>query len=414
MIEKIDLIVNNLGYGVVFDNSVSQIEAIGNCIKKINEVIADTNTNSADVAELETALQLLQTALQAEATARENADIDIGDSIEVIATGLETENSRATQAEREEGLERQYQDLLIRNSVTAEATARANADTVLQENISAEITTRISAINAMGLRVGEEEAVRSIQNNSRIADMVAEIARATAKENELQNDVDTVELSVQNLVTDLNNEITFRLNADTAEATARANADIDLQSQIDNIVVGDIGMASNIADGLMSMGQFSKVDKIGTTIYEYEVVAGVPITSVVFNDLDLVADGGRYALKFDVEFTGGSGGIISMTLPNSITSVMFFLDAYNFEIVPMIDMVDFNYNFVSINKAYGVINIEKIGSTISLSGNIQYYDNVDNPILFILSGNIDSVNLTQLSFTCSPLLVGSKFEIRGF
>lgn len=75
-------------------------------------------------------LKELKASIEAEATARANADTTLQNNINTEATS------------------RSNADTTLQNNINAEATARTNADTTLQNNINAEATARANAVSA--------------------------------------------------------------------------------------------------------------------------------------------------------------------------------------------------------------------------------------------------------------------------
>lgn len=148
---------------------------------------------------------------------------------------------------------REQADTELQNAIDAEATTRSHADILLQDAIDAEVAAREAAVSA-------EESARIAADNNIISRIpVVNDATLTIQKNGstvatfTANDADnvTADISVPTKTSDITNDSGFITNtvddltnyytkteSDTAltnEATTRANADTNLQEQIDAI-----------------------------------------------------------------------------------------------------------------------------------------------------------------------------------
>lgn len=120
--------------------------------------------------------------------------------------------------------------------VAAEVTARQNADTALQQAIDNEATARQNADTLATQALATESTSRQNADASLHSEVVTETNARVAGDQHLQDQIDSLSGAAGGFAsqTDLNNEITNRQSAVSAEATARANADTTLQNNIDS------------------------------------------------------------------------------------------------------------------------------------------------------------------------------------
>lgn len=120
--------------------------------------------------------------------------------------------------------------------VAAETIARQNADTALQQAIDNEATTRQNADTLATQALATESTSRQNADASLHSEVVTETNARVAGDQHLQDQIDSLSAAAGGFAsqTDLNNEITNRQSAVSAEATARANADTTLQNNIDS------------------------------------------------------------------------------------------------------------------------------------------------------------------------------------
>ena len=170
----------------------------------------------AEVARAEAAEGVLQSNIDAEASARAAADTTITNNLNseisraqaaegVLQSNIDAEASARAAAVTAEANARIAAD-------NSEASTRAAADTTLQNNIDAEAATRSSADATLQSNIDAEAAARAAADSSEAS------ARAAA-DTTLQSNIDA--------------EAAARAAADSAEASARAAADTTLQSNID-------------------------------------------------------------------------------------------------------------------------------------------------------------------------------------
>lgn len=168
---------------------------------------------------------------------------------------------------------REEADIELQNAIDAEATTRSHADILLQDAIDAEIAAREAAVSA-------EESARIIADNDIISRIpVVNDATLTIQKNGstvatfTANDADnvTADIAVPTKTSDITNDSGFITNtvnnltnyytkteSDTAltnEATIRADADTNLQEQIDAI-----SSASDVVDVVGTYAELQAYD----------------------------------------------------------------------------------------------------------------------------------------------------------
>ena len=152
------------------------------------------------IDQLEIDVDLLETGLANETTARETADTALGGRIDTVANNLATETAAREQA-----------DTTLQNNITAEATARANADTALNTAITSEVTARQTA------DAGLQSQIDAITASSDVKDIVGTKAEL--------NNYDTSTLGNNDIIKVLQDESEsnattyYRWNATTQQFT---------------------------------------------------------------------------------------------------------------------------------------------------------------------------------------------------
>ena len=137
---------------------------------------AKIDKNSTDLAteaeERKAADKALQDALDAEETARTEADTALGVRIDT------------------EIAERKAADKTLQDNITAEETARTEADTALGARIDKEIQDRTNADNALGVRIDDEEDAREAADTQLQTNITAEETARKAADKTLQDNID--------------------------------------------------------------------------------------------------------------------------------------------------------------------------------------------------------------------------------
>jgi hypothetical protein len=131
---------------------------------------------------------------------------------------------------------REEADIDLQTNITAEATARADADVVLQDNITAEETARIAADDVLQQNIDAEEATRTSEDAALQADITAEATARADADVVLQDNITAEEAA--RIAAD--NAIEAKLNNDVvASVTAYASpTNVRLQFSLVNISTG--------------------------------------------------------------------------------------------------------------------------------------------------------------------------------
>lgn len=229
----------------------------GQFLTKKSATDYDTEWATPDFAttqEVNSAEDRLAADIDAETTARQNADTQLQAAITANSTALSAEQTA-----------RQDADAANAAAIQAEQSARAQAISALQTAISAldsaidgETSARESAVAALqqsitalqntvnGLDIPDtsdiETAITALQSavSALEADLAAE---ETARENadtQLQAAIDAEETARGNAVDELNAAISAQAGDITAEETARQQADTALEAQLDTLAEHDM------------------------------------------------------------------------------------------------------------------------------------------------------------------------------
>ena len=260
-----------------------------------------------------------KSALDAEITARTNADAALGTRIDgkADASALTAEETARASADTALGVrvddeitDRADADAALGVRIDQEITDRADEDTALGTRLDTEASNRSSADTALGLRVDQEITDRAAADTAlgdRIddkADASALASEATARESadtalgtRIDDEASAREAADTALGTriddkadasDLTAETTARASADTAEQTARESADTALGDRIDTEASdranADTALGLRI-DGLSPQLKLRVVNDVleqsiddGTTYTELGTFGGAAVT----------------------------------------------------------------------------------------------------------------------------------------
>lgn len=143
--------------------------------------------------------------------------------------------------------------------VAAETIARQNADTALQQAIDNEATARQNADTLATQALATESTSRQNADASLHSEVVTETNARVAGDQHLQDQIDSLSGAAGGFAsqTDLNNEITNRQSAVSAEATARANADTTLQNNIDSEATARANADTDLQNQINAITGFS-------------------------------------------------------------------------------------------------------------------------------------------------------------
>lgn len=184
----------------------------------------NSGINSDKIAGYDASISALNSGLQAEQTARADADTTLQDNIDSEASTRASEDSK------------------LATGLSDETSARENADAVLQTNIDNEVARATIAENALGTRITDEATARSNADNALQNNIDAEESARKSADNALQDGIDKN-------AADILAETTNRTSADNAldakitatnkslsdTKSALEAVDTGLQEQIDTI-----------------------------------------------------------------------------------------------------------------------------------------------------------------------------------
>ena len=197
---------------------------------------ADTtlqNNIDAEASTRSSADTTLQNNIDAEASTRASADTTLQDNIDSEASARSSADSTLDGKITQEISDRE-------SAITNEATARSSADSTLQDNIDAEVSARASADTTLNGKITQEitdrqaavsgeATARASADSTLQANITAEETARASADTTLQNNIDAEASARSSADTTLQGNI-------TAEATARSSADTTLQSNIDQKV----------------------------------------------------------------------------------------------------------------------------------------------------------------------------------
>ena len=149
--------------------------------------------------EIASLTQSLTTAINNEATARQNADATLQNNINSEVTARQSADNNLHTEIVNESVARENADSTLQDNIDTEATARQNADTTLQGNITAEATARQNADSALSARIDQETIDRQTadtnllnQIHSLFGDNVLIVAKHGANFSTINGAVDAI------------------------------------------------------------------------------------------------------------------------------------------------------------------------------------------------------------------------------
>lgn len=242
------------------------------------------------ITDLQNSLDTLQTNIDNEASARENADNALDtkiDNLEIALEGdIQAEATAREQADtRLEGLisdeetRAKAAEETLQDNIDAEETRAKNAEQGLSDDISSEAGTRASEITRVEGLITAEETARISADNTLQGNINTE---KTARENAdsiLQGNIDAEELARQNADSALQSNI-------DAEALTRGNADTALNTKIDNHIADKANphQVTKAQVGLGNVDNTADIDKpISTAVSAAFDAVEAEITDI--NDL---------------------------------------------------------------------------------------------------------------------------------
>lgn len=195
--------------------------------------LADTAVQTADynvkMESLDTAINALNSGLQAESAARANADTILQGNIDSEASARASEDvklaadiAKNATAISDEATARNQADAALQDNITKEATTRSNADKALQNGIDAEATARTDADNALQASITKNAGdITTLRNDvdglgDQVSDIEGKIPGNASTSNQLATkaDVSGLETSLAKvaktgLYSDLNDKPTI-------------------------------------------------------------------------------------------------------------------------------------------------------------------------------------------------------------
>lgn len=133
-------------------------------------------------------------------------------------------------------LESQGEEIAFKPELASETQARQAADVVLQSNIDAEMTRAMGAESSLQSEIDAEEVRAQAAEQALQSSITQEVSDRQAADVVLQGNIDDLDGYAQEIRSDLDQEISDRVSAVSAEESARIAGDQNLQTQINNIL----------------------------------------------------------------------------------------------------------------------------------------------------------------------------------
>jgi len=250
-----------------------------------------------------------QVSLNNEITARTDADTALGVLITDNTNLLGTTRAELTQEitdrqTADTGLQNQINDRALTLSLTAEITARTDGDSALQSQLTYEANSRIAADIALQTDIN----TRALQT-----DLVGEASARQSADTGLQGQITanasaiTAEASArQSADTALQNQITTNATAITTEETARQAADTALQTTKANLNGGNTFTDDQIVDNIIVNTAIKSAQNAGLSFAVNS--GGTPITAMK------LLSNGTTEMEGKTSFKQGIIGNISQSL----------------------------------------------------------------------------------------------------
>lgn len=186
-IDQLEIDVDLLETGLANETTAREAadSALSSSINSLSSSLsAETEAREQADAALEGDINNLTADLEEETTARETSDTALGGRIDTVANNLATETANRISAD--EGLQA---------DIAAEATARANADTALNTAITSEVTARQEADTNLQNQITQETQARAAADTAINGAITAEATARQTADAGLQNQIDAITAS---------------------------------------------------------------------------------------------------------------------------------------------------------------------------------------------------------------------------
>lgn len=209
------------------------------------------------------------TAINDEATVRQNADTTLQNNINAEASGRASADAQLQTDLTNEANSRIGADAQLQSNINAEALTRTSADNLLQSNINAEALARTNADNTLQSNINAETARATGAEQQLAANLSQETADRISADNAINSRIDFIQSNMdpaaldslveivgafQSADNDINNAITSLTNTLTTridnEEIARASADNQLQNNIDSEALARENADNNLQNNI--------------------------------------------------------------------------------------------------------------------------------------------------------------------
>lgn len=184
--------------------------------------LTPSDITTTELGYLDGAKKNIQEQIDAETKARSDSDVALGGRIDSEASARSTNDTTLGKRIDGETSERKSEISRVEGLINTETTARSQGDSNLDGKITAEATTRATNDTALGKRIDDEIAARGSGDSTLDAKITSEANTRKADDDTLRSRIATEEQE--------------RAKAVSAEITARQNADVNLQNQVDGKV----------------------------------------------------------------------------------------------------------------------------------------------------------------------------------
>ena len=294
-----------------------------------NDALAATNAELEQKIQQESLQRVvndsnLQTNINNEAKARENADNELGkninankDNINKEKSDREEADSKLSEAIKTEEKARQYDSLILDAKITdeknaridadkAEAAARKDADNALRTDLNQETIDRVDADNRL------QTAIDQKADKTTVAENTAAIESNKAAIAQEKKDRDHADQKLQD-------QITINKGQIENEATNRANEDKRIEAKFDGEVSRLDGRIDKLNDNVQKVGAMAAaIANLHTMGYDPEAPTEIAVGVGQYRDKTGLALGAfhypnrDFMLSFNVstagdEFMGGIG-----------------------------------------------------------------------------------------------------------
>ena len=237
--------VNNEVYNMViehYDEKITDLQT------QIDDAVCQIQETNNKIQSVETTLNDTVSKLETETADRVKGDRVLSNTIETYYNELTSADTRISSILTDEANERAKQDNLLWNGINGETHERQSADDAIKQTISELSSNTSTTTDSLRADLNTEIQERKNEDINLNAKVDNEVNRATAKDNELDGKISSLEANTKYMINELNTNVSDSIQTlnnnlvqaietinggIAAEIQERKDADTELGSRID-------------------------------------------------------------------------------------------------------------------------------------------------------------------------------------